>query len=86
VLREEADAAVAEAQRSRGEAIDVFAVQEVTLQLLFREAVGGFGVELRQEVDFPDIRFLSPFALATEVKRCAHLLTQWSHEISPFVS
>jgi hypothetical protein len=31
VLREEADAAGAEAQRSRGEVVDVFAVQEVVL-------------------------------------------------------
>ena len=37
---EEADAAVAEAQRSRGEAIDVFAVQEVVLKCLCSDAVG----------------------------------------------
>ena len=40
VLIEEADATVADAHRSGSEAIDVFAVQEVVLQLLFREAVG----------------------------------------------
>jgi hypothetical protein len=39
VLIEEADAAVADAHRSRGEASDVFPVQEVVLQCLFREAV-----------------------------------------------
>ena len=55
------------------------------LQLLFREAVGGFVVELGQQADFPDRGFLSPFALATEVESHQHLLTQWGHELSPFV-
>ena len=85
VLIEEADATVADAHGRWGEAIDVFAVQEVALQLLFRDAVGGFVVELRQQADFPDIGFLSPFALAAEVESRDHLLTQWGHEISPFV-
>jgi hypothetical protein len=43
-------------------------------------------VELGQQADFPDIGGLSPFALATELKRCDHVLTQWGHELSPFVS
>lgn len=48
VLVEEADAAVAEAHGSRGETIDVFAVQEVMLKLLFREQVGRFTIKLSQ--------------------------------------
>jgi hypothetical protein len=40
VLREEADAAGAEAHGRWGEAVDVFPVQKVVLQLLFRDAVG----------------------------------------------
>ena len=86
VLREEADATVADAHGRWGEAVDVFAVQEVVLELLFRDAVGGFVVELSQQADFPDIGFLRPFALATELESRNHLLTQWGHEISPFVS
>jgi hypothetical protein len=39
VLIEEADAAVADAHRSGGKAIDIFPVQEVVLQFLFRDAV-----------------------------------------------
>jgi hypothetical protein len=85
VLIEEADATVADTHRRRGQAIDVFAVQEVALQLLFRKAVGGLGVELSQQADFPDIGVLCPFALATELKSRDHLLTQWAHETSPFV-
>src|SRR5215475_7012210 len=38
VLIEEADTAVADAHGRGGEAIDVFAVQEVVLQFLFRDA------------------------------------------------
>jgi hypothetical protein len=86
VLREEADTAVADAHGRWGEAIDIFPVQEVVLQFLFRDAVRGFMVELREQAYFPDIGCLRPFALATELKRCDHLLTQWSHELSPFVS
>ena len=85
VLREEADTAVADAHGRWGEAVDVFAVQEVVLQLLFGDAVGGCVVELSQQADFPDRGFLRPFALATEVESRNHVLTQWGHEISPFV-
>jgi hypothetical protein len=42
-------------------------------------------VQLGQQADFPDIGFLGPFALATEVEGRNHLLTQWAHETSPFV-
>ena len=85
VLVEEADAAVAEAHGRGGEAVDVFAVQEVALQLLFRDAVGGCVVELSQQADFTDIGFLSPFAFATEVEGRKHLLTQRAHEMFSFL-
>jgi hypothetical protein len=85
VLIEEANTTVAKAHGGWGEAIDVFAVQEVALQLRFREAVGRFVVELGQQADFPDVGFLRPFTLATEVERRDHLLTEWGHEWSPFV-
>ena len=48
VSREEADATVADTHGRGGEAVDIFAVQEVALQLLCREAVGGLVVELRE--------------------------------------
>jgi hypothetical protein len=41
--------------------------------------------ELGQQVDFSDRGFLRPFAFAAEVESRNHLLTQWAHEISPFV-
>jgi hypothetical protein len=86
VRREEADTAVANTHGRGGEAIDVFPVEEVVLKLLCRDAVGGFVVELGQQADFPDIGRLGALALATEWKSRKHVLTQWGHEISPFVS
>jgi len=85
VLREEADAAVADAHGRGGQAIDVFAGQEGVLQFLCRDAVGGWVVELRSQSDCPDRGCLSPLALATELESRKHVLTQWGHEISPFV-
>jgi len=85
VLIEEADATVADTHGGWGEAVDVFPVQEVALQFLFGDAVGGFVVELGQQADFSDIGYLRPFAFAAEVERRDHLLTQWAHVVSPFV-
>jgi len=68
VLIKEAHTAGAETHGGWGEAIDVFAVQEGVLQRLFRDAVGGFGLELRQQPDFSDIRCLRPCALAAAVE------------------
>jgi hypothetical protein len=74
VLIEEADTAGADAHRGRSEAIDVFAVQEVSLKLLFGDHSGRFAVELSQQADFSDIGLLRPFARAAEVERRNHLL------------
>jgi len=83
VLREEAEATVADTHRRGGEAVDILPGQEGVLEFLCREAVGGCVVELRPQTDFPDRGCLSPFALATELESRNHLLTQWGHELSP---
>jgi len=44
VLREEADATVADAHGSWGEAVDIFPVQEGVLKRLFGEQVGRFAM------------------------------------------
>jgi hypothetical protein len=85
VLIEEANPAVAATHGRGGEAINIVAVQEGVLQLLFGDTVGGFAVELSQQTDFTDIGCLSPFALAADVESRDHLLTQRGHEISPCV-
>jgi hypothetical protein len=86
VLKEELDATVADAHRSRGESVNVFPVQEVVLEFRFGDEVWGFAIELREEADFPDRGLLDTLALATELQCGNHLLTQWGHGISPFVS
>ena len=85
VLREEANSTVADTHGRGGEAINIFAVQEGVLQLLFGDTVGGCVVELSQETDFADVGCLSPFARAADVERRNHVLTQRGHELSPFV-
>ncbi len=85
VLREEAETPGADAHGRWSKAIDVLAVQEGVLQLLCSDAVGGLVGERRAEAYFPDRGFLGPFAFATEVEGRKHGLTQWAHEISPFV-
>jgi hypothetical protein len=85
VLREEAHTAGADTHGSWSEAVDVLAMQAIALEFLCREAVGGFVGELGQQSDFPDIGLLGTFTFAAELKRRNHLLTQWTHEISPFV-
>ena len=85
VLIEEADATVADAHRRWGEAVDIFPVQEVVLEFLFRDAVGGCVEELGQQADFSDRGCLRPFAFTAEVESRDHLLTQWAHVVSPFV-
>src|SRR5262245_34600135 len=51
VRLEEADATVADAHGCRGQVLDVFAVQAVTLQRLFGDAVGGCVGALGQQAD-----------------------------------
>jgi hypothetical protein len=85
VLKEEAEATGADAPGRGGEAIDGFAGQEVMLQFLCRDAVGGCVVELSQQTDFPDRGVLGTLSLATELESHNHVLTQWGHEISPCV-
>jgi hypothetical protein len=85
VLVEETDTAIAEAHGRWGKAIDVSAVQKVVLQLLCRDQVWRFAIELSQQADLTDIGLLSTLPLATELQGGNHLLTQWGHKISPFV-
>jgi hypothetical protein len=55
VLREKAAATGAEAHGSRGKAIDVCAVQEGVLQLLFGQQVGRCATERSQQADLTDL-------------------------------
>jgi hypothetical protein len=85
VLIKEANPAVAEAHGRGGKVVDICAVQDIALEVLLGDAVGGFVGELGPQADCADRGFVCPFALATEVACRNHLLTQWGHEMSPFV-
>ena len=85
VLSEASDATRADAQGSWGEAVDVLPVQEGVLQRLFGEQIGRFAIERSQQADLTDRGLLGPLSLATALPCGHHVLTQWGHEISPFV-
>jgi hypothetical protein len=55
------------------------------LQFLFRDKARRFAVELSQQAYLTDIALLSALALATELERSNHLLTQWGHAMPPFL-
>ena len=85
VLGEKADATGADAHGRWGEAVDVFPMQEGGLQLLFGEQGGRCVVALREQAYCTARGLLGTFSLATELQGGNHVLTQWGHEISPFV-
>ena len=71
VLIEESDATGADTHGSRDEAVDVCAVQEIMLKLLFGEHVGRCARELSQQADLTDIGLLGTLSFATALK-CGH--------------
>src|SRR5262249_52053107 len=81
---EEADTTVTEAHGSWGKAIDVFAMEAIALQFRCGYPIGRFAVELSEEAHLTDIGLLGALALADELKRSHHALTQWGQKLSPF--
>ena len=65
---EEANAAVADAHGLGRPAVDVFAVQEVLLELGLRDQIGGFVVELREHADRAGVGFLGGFSFPIELQ------------------
>ena len=86
VLREEADATGAEAHGGGGEAVNIFSMQEGGLKLLCGEQGGRCAIQLRQQAHLADRRLLRAFTLATQLKSGDHVLAQWGHPMSPFVT
>jgi hypothetical protein len=84
--REASDAPGAEAHGSRSEVIAILSVQAGGLKLGGGEKRRRFAQELREQAALTDGGWLGTFALATELESRTHLLTQWGHERSPFVS
>src|SRR5512134_1571947 len=86
MLGEESNAAGAETHGSRGEVVNVFTVQEGGLKRGCGDQIRGCAIALSEQADLSDISLLGTLSLTAELKRGDHLLTQWSHETSPFLS
>jgi hypothetical protein len=82
MLRAEAQPAGADTPGRWGEAVDVFAMQEVRLECLFGEAVGCCVIALSPQVYFPDRGRLGTLSPATQLQGGNPVLTQWSHKAS----
>ena len=86
VMVEESDATVTDTHGTGRESIDIFSVQQVLLEFLFRDEVRRFAIELSQQAYLSDIGLLRTFALATELQSGDHLLAQWCHDRPPLLS
>ena len=86
VQGEESEAAGADAHGVWRELIDVFAMEHIVLELGCGDEVWGCAIELCQQAHLADRRLLRAFTLATELQRGDHLLAQWCHQMSPFVT
>lgn len=84
VVVEESDGAGADAHGAWRESVNILAVEDVLLQFLFRDEVRRCAIELSQQAYRTDRGLLGTFALATELERSNHLLTQRGHTMPPF--
>jgi hypothetical protein len=85
VFEEEADAAIADAHGIGGPVIDVLSVEEIVLEFLLSDQIGGFAVELGEHADGAGVGLLSPFPLAIELKSLDRFVIPLClHDTSPF--
>ncbi len=85
VFVEEADATIADAHGIWGPVIDVLAVEEIFLEFLLGDQIGGFAVELGEHADGAGVGLLSPFPLAIELKSLDRFVIPLClHDTSPF--
>ena len=65
--------------------IDVLAVEEIVLKLLFGDQIGGFAVELGEHANGACVGLLSPFSLAVELEGLDRFVIPLClHDTSPF--
>jgi len=85
VLEEEANAAIADAHGIGGPVINVLAVEEIVLEFLFADLIGGFAIELGEHANGAGVGLLSPFPLAVELKSLDRsVIPLCLHDTSPF--
>jgi len=85
VFVEEAYAAIADPHGIGGPVINVLPVEEIVLEFLFRDQIGGFAVELAEHANGAGVGLLSPFSFAVELKVLDHSVIPFClHDTSPF--
>ena len=85
VFVEEAYAAIADAHGIGGPVIDVLPVEEIVLEFLLGDQIGGFAVELAEHANGAGVGLLSPFSFAVELKGLDRsVIPLCLHDTSPF--
>lgn len=85
VFEEEAYAAIADAHGIGRPVINVLPVEEIVLEFLLGDQIGGFSVELAEHADGARVGLLSPFPLAVELKGLDRsVIPLCLHDTSPF--
>jgi hypothetical protein len=85
VFVEEAYAAIADPHGIGGPVINVLPVEEIVLEFLFRDQIGGFAAELAEHANGAGVGLLSPFSFAVELKGLDRSVIPFClHDTSPF--
>jgi hypothetical protein len=85
VFVEEANAAIADAHGIGGPVINVLPVEEIVLEFLLSDQIGGFAVELAEHANGAGVGLLSPFSFAIELKGLDRsVIPLCLHDTSPF--
>jgi hypothetical protein len=85
VFEEETNAAIADAHGIWGPVINVLSAEEIILEFLLGDQIGGFAVELGEHTDRADVGLLSPFPFAIELKSLDRFVIPLRlHDTSPF--
>ncbi len=85
VFEEEANPTVADAHRIGGPVINVLSAEEIVLEFLFGDQVGGFAIELGEHSNGAGVSLLGPFPFAIELKSLDRFVIPLClHDTSPF--
>ena len=85
VFVEEANPAIADPHGIGRPVINVFALEEIVLELLLGDEIGGFAIELGEHADGAGVGLLSPFPFAVELKGLDRsVIPLCLHDTSPF--
>jgi hypothetical protein len=85
VLVQEANPAIADAHGIGGPVINVFSMEEIVLEFLLSDQIGGFAVELAEHANGACVGLLSAFPFAIKLKSLDRSVIPFClHDTSPF--